>query len=201
MPIALMSVALWRRDLISELSSQRFQARQEYSEGLEKYSSRLPNRPGEGNILLADAEARILRNLFAAQRDVLSIPFAAKLKTFLEQHMGLRVFYPDLANFYRDVQSGRIEEPLPLDAIEGIVRSVSEGTPVVFERSVQEAIEGSAKAAPAIASTADTQSQPLEVSQPLPPKDPLGDVDPQKVSWSRLSEQNLRVDKWSVCRG
>jgi hypothetical protein len=21
------------------------------------------------------------------------------------------------------------------------------------------------------------------------------------VSWSRLSEQNLRVDKWSVCRG
>jgi len=22
-----------------------------------------------------------------------------------------------------------------------------------------------------------------------------------EVSWSRLSEQNLRVDKWSVCRG
>jgi hypothetical protein len=21
------------------------------------------------------------------------------------------------------------------------------------------------------------------------------------MSWSRLSEQNLRVDKWSVCRG
>jgi hypothetical protein len=21
------------------------------------------------------------------------------------------------------------------------------------------------------------------------------------VSWSRLSEQNLRVDKWSICRG
>jgi len=21
------------------------------------------------------------------------------------------------------------------------------------------------------------------------------------LSWSRLSEQNLRVDKWSVCRG
>jgi len=21
------------------------------------------------------------------------------------------------------------------------------------------------------------------------------------VSWSRLSEQNLRVDKWSLCRG
>ncbi len=24
---------------------------------------------------------------------------------------------------------------------------------------------------------------------------------PVRMSWSRLSEQNLRVDKWSVCRG
>jgi hypothetical protein len=23
----------------------------------------------------------------------------------------------------------------------------------------------------------------------------------ERLSWSRLSEQNLRVDKWSVCRG
>jgi hypothetical protein len=23
----------------------------------------------------------------------------------------------------------------------------------------------------------------------------------QAMSWSRLSEQNLRADKWSVCRG
>jgi hypothetical protein len=23
----------------------------------------------------------------------------------------------------------------------------------------------------------------------------------EKVSWSRLSEQELRADKWSVCRG
>ena len=26
-------------------------------------------------------------------------------------------------------------------------------------------------------------------------------LDDQNLSWSRLSEQNLRVDKWSVCRG
>ena len=26
-------------------------------------------------------------------------------------------------------------------------------------------------------------------------------ADPYQMSWSRLSEQNLRVDKWSVCRG
>ena len=27
------------------------------------------------------------------------------------------------------------------------------------------------------------------------------DIDVGKVSWSRLSEQNFRVDKWRFCRG
>jgi hypothetical protein len=29
----------------------------------------------------------------------------------------------------------------------------------------------------------------------------LSERAPIRMSWSRLSEQNLRVDKWSLCRG
>jgi hypothetical protein len=169
------------RDLTSDLRAKKFQARDEYPEGLEKYVSRLPRRPGEGNILLADAEMRTLRNLFAAEADILSVAFAAKLKTFLEQHMGLRVFYPDITNFYRDVQNGRIEEPLPLDAIEGIVKGVRENTPMVFERSVEQAIEGSVAVGPSIPLPTISDSLQTEASQLVPPRDPLGELDPKKA--------------------
>jgi hypothetical protein len=131
-------------DLISELRAGRYQAREEYVAGLERYLTRLPDRPGDGNILLADAEARTLRNLFGAESNILSVAFSSKLKTYLEQHIGLRVFYPEIAKFYRDVQTGKLEQPLPLDAVEGFVRGVQESTPDVFDPSVAETIEGSA---------------------------------------------------------
>jgi hypothetical protein len=79
-------------DLISELRAGRYQAREEYVAALERYLTRLPDRPGDGNILLADAEARTLRNLFGAESNILSVAFSSKLKTYLEQHIGLRVF-------------------------------------------------------------------------------------------------------------
>jgi hypothetical protein len=96
-------------DLVSELKAGKFQAREQYLSGLEKYIARLPTAIGDGNILLADAESRTLRSLFAAESDILSMPFAAKLKTFLEQHIGLRVFYPEIGNFYRDVQRAELK--------------------------------------------------------------------------------------------
>jgi hypothetical protein len=55
------------RDMISELKAQKYQVRGEYADGLAKYRSRLPTEPGHGNILLADAAARTLRSLFAAE--------------------------------------------------------------------------------------------------------------------------------------
>jgi hypothetical protein len=131
--------------------------------------------------MLADAEARTLRNLFAAEADILSIPFAAKLKTFLEQHIGLRVFYPEIANFYRDVQSGRIEEPLPLDAVDGFINGVKANTPLVFESSVQDAIEGSAASIPGPIPASSDSPHILEPAPPLPPKDPLGELDSRKA--------------------
>jgi hypothetical protein len=168
------------KDLVSDLGERRFQARREYAEGLERYSARLPVKAGEGNMLLADAEARTIRNLFAAEVDVLSLALAAKLQTFLEQHMGLRVFYPEIAAFYRDVQNGRITEPLPLDAIQGFISAVKEGTPVVFESPVQVAI-GGMEATPVAVVPAGPSGQ-LVSNQPIPPKDPLGNLDPQKAS-------------------
>jgi hypothetical protein len=168
------------KDLVSDLQSKRYQAREEYEDGLERYLERLPDKPGSGNILLADAEARTLRNLFAAESEILSVAFSSKLKTFLEQHIGLRVFYPDIAKFYRDVQTGRLERSLSLDAVEGFVREVQENTPEIFDPSVAATIEGSA----------DDAEQPFytfrrphddEIKSPLPapPKDPLGDLDPK----------------------
>jgi Leucine Rich repeats (2 copies) len=170
------------KDLIADLESNRFQARPDYLEGLEKYVERLPTKRGDGNILLADAEARTLRNLFAAEADILSVAFASKLKTFLEQHMGLRVFYPEIASFYRDVQNGRIEAPLSLDAIEGFVQGIKENSPTIFDPSVEEAIEGSAESAPSSLPVQGSEKPATEPGVPVPPKDPLGDIDPQRAS-------------------
>jgi hypothetical protein len=104
------------------------------------------------------------------------------LKTFLEQHMGLRVFYPEISTFYRDVQSGQIEEPLPLDAIEAIVKGVKDHTPSVFETSVQAAIEGSAETGEPVPHPTGSGYLPADTGQPIPPRDPLGEVDQHKAS-------------------
>jgi hypothetical protein len=170
------------QDLISDLRGGKFQARSEYLEGFEKYAARLPSDLNEGNFLLAEAEARTLRNLFAAEASIISVAFAAKLKTFLEQHMGLRVFYPDVANFYRDVRSGRMIEPLPLDAIEGVLNGVKENTPTVFEPTVQEAIQGSLKSDSVVVPVNAENKPAIDTTQLLPPNDPLGDIDPHKAA-------------------
>ncbi len=168
-------------DLVGDLRQGKFQVREQYRNGLEQYGSRLPVGPGDGNVLLADAEARTLRNLFAAEADILPVAFSSKLKTFLEQHIGLRVFYPEIANFYRDVQRGRIEDPLPLDAVAGVVQGVRDNTPTVFAPSVQEAIEGSAEPASTSPPNEGGRGLASEGDLPLPPRDPLGEVDSQKA--------------------
>src|SRR4030095_7556071 len=99
-------------DLAHALSAKKYNARSDYAETLGKYAQRLPQQPGDGNILLADAAARTLRDMFAAEVDILPIGLAAGLKTLLEQHIGLRVYYPEIEQFYRDVQTGHIEAPL-----------------------------------------------------------------------------------------
>jgi hypothetical protein len=73
---------------------------------------------------LADAEARRVRDLWVNDLDSISAGLASLLKIFLEQHIGLRPYYPEIEKFYRDVQTGRIETPLPQDAVDGFVKGV-----------------------------------------------------------------------------
>jgi CheY-like chemotaxis protein len=167
-------------DLLFALKKQQYNARPEYSTALTKYLRRLPRGTDDGNIMLADAEARRLRSLFAAEARELQIGLSSQLKIFLEQHIGLRVFYPGLASFYRDVQAGRIDDPLPLDATEGVFHGVATHTPAIFDPSVRDAIE--LGATPAIAATIpETTPSPANEAHPVPPKDPLGELDPQRA--------------------
>ncbi len=168
-------------DLVSALNSRTYQVRGEYLNCLNRYSSRLPDGPGDGNVLLADAEARTLRNLFAADAQILAAGFASQLKTFLEQHIGLRPYYPEIEKFYRDVQTGRIETPLPQDAVEGFVQGVKDNTPIIFDPSVSAAIEGSAQPVPTIVQPSLGEMPAADQSQPAPPVDPLKELDPKKA--------------------
>jgi hypothetical protein len=168
-------------DLISDLSASTFNVRSDYKSSLQKYSTRLPTQDGDGNILLADAEARTLRSLFAAEAPILPPGFGSKLKTFLEHHIGLRVFYTEIASFYHDVQTGRIEAPLPLDAIDGVIEGVRNFTPEVFEKSVGEALETGTETLPTVQAIPAAEMPPADPNQPLPPRDPLGEVDAQKA--------------------
>jgi hypothetical protein len=131
--------------------------------------------------MLADAQARMLRSLFAAEAAELSAGFTSQLKVFLEHHIGLRVFYPEIERFYRDVQSGRIEDPLPLDAVEGFLEAVRSHTPSVFDPTISDNLEGSAQAPPPIGQPSSASLLPVDESHPVPPKDPLGDLAPRKA--------------------
>ena len=136
-------------------------------------------QPEEGNFLLADAKARVIRSLFAAEQDFLPAPFAAELKVLLEQHIGLRAYYPATEEFYESVRSGHLETPLPMDAVEGFIHGVTDNTPTFFEPTVADILENTAQPVPAISPVA-LETAISEIAQPAPPPDPLGEVDPEK---------------------
>lgn len=166
-------------DMIEGLQEGKYQVRNEYASSLRKYLKHLPTRVGDGNILLADMYARTLRSLFAAEMSYLSVSLAAQLKIFLEQHMGLRAFYPEIAAFYRDVREGHLSAPLPLDAVSAIAKGIEEFTPVVFEESVS---QGLAEAvSEEVSGKFDTVDAAVpDPDQPTVPPDPLGHLDAHK---------------------
>lgn len=168
-------------DLIDDLQSGMYQIRVDYLTTLKRYMQRLPNKPNSGNILLADAEIRTIRAMFAAEVAILSLPIASKLRTLIEHHIGLRVYYPDIARFYRDVQAGRIDAPLPLDAVEGVISTVSQNTPAIFDSSVVEAIGGAKTPVVPLENISAVEAPPLTGSEPTVPSDPLGELNPRKA--------------------
>jgi len=93
------------------------------------------------------------------------------------------VFYPEIRKFYHDVQTGRIETPLPQDAVSRFIDSVRLNSPKVFDPSVGDAIAESAQPPPAIAALhpAELESPHANPHQPMPPADPLKELDPKKA--------------------
>jgi hypothetical protein len=167
-------------DIARSLRLGKWNTRSDYAETLGQYVSYLPNQPEGGNFLLADAEARIIRAMFAGDVDCLPLALAAKLQVLLEQHIGLRAYYPRTEDFYESVRTGHLERPLPIDAIEGFIQGVRDHTPTRFEPNVVNTLESAAQPTPAIASI-DSEAPISGVPHPAPPPDPLGEVDPEKA--------------------
>jgi hypothetical protein len=166
-------------DAARSLRSGEWNIRPDYAEILDQYVAHLPNQPEEGNFLLADAKARIIRAMFAAEQDFLPVPVAAELKVFLEQHIGLRGYYPATEDFYESVRSGHLERPLPMDAVAGLIRGVRDNTPTKFEPNVADTLEGVVQPLPQI-SMVDAGFRGNNPPLPVPPPDPLGEIDPEQ---------------------
>ncbi|TNC98638.1 MAG: nuclease [Stygiobacter sp.] len=170
--------AVQAQDLIRDLSCRRWQVRKDYEIEIKRYLERLPVGIGSGNILLADAAARTLREMFAAEHEILPAPFAARLKTMLQQHIAIRPFYPEIEDFYRAVQTGRIDASLPLDAVSDVISVVRAQTPTVFDESVTNAIGEVSSPKPQITAVGQDVNGNDAIS---PPPDPLGELDPTKA--------------------
>jgi hypothetical protein len=187
--------------LISDIAQKQYNIRSDYLDSLRRYASDLPASPVTGNFLLADAEARILRALFESEADSLPQGFAARLKIMLEQHIALRAFYPEVERFYLDVRKGRLEEPLPQDAVERATRTIVEYTPKFFEQEVTAGLREVERAPPQIfLSDEDIAAHAPGVI--LPPADPIGTLDLKKsrdfstaAAFNKLMEVAEKGDK------
>jgi hypothetical protein len=187
--------------LISDIAQKRINIRTDYLESLQRYASDLPDAPGVGNFLLADAEARTLRALFESEADFLPSGFATRLRIVLEQHIALRVFYPEVERLYLDVRKGRLEEPLPQDAVEKATRTIAENTPEFFEPEVTAGLKEVEREPPHISlSEEDIAAHAPGVI--LPPPDPIGALDLKKsrdfmtaAAFNKLLEVAEKGDK------
>lgn len=164
--------------LRDQLTSRKFQVRSDYAELLAEYLQWLPAEPGSGNILLADGEARILNKLFAAEQDELPVAFSGRLSTLLEDHQGLRPYYPELERHYRSIATGRLATPLPHDAVEGIRRTIHEHSPEVFDDTVAPVMDETARPVPSVGTPLPEDVPPPDPNRPKPLRDPIADVDP-----------------------
>lgn len=164
--------------LIDASSKPDFQGRRDYRDALEAYLKWLPSKRAPGNMLLADGEARVLGKLFKADEAILPVGFATRLAVFLEDHIGLRAFYPEVEQHYIFVQTGRLVKPLERDVVSGIACAVRSNSPEVFNETVAPIIDETARPVPSADPPLPEDAPPSDLSQPKPPKDPISDVDP-----------------------
>jgi hypothetical protein len=161
--------------LADQSASPQFNHSKQYASQFTAYLDDLPTSENDGNIYLADAAARTLREMFAAEADILSLPFAAPLKTFLECHVGMRAYYPELSEFYASVRDGVLVTPLSLDAVERVRTVIDNYTPDQFDPSVGRELAKEEASAPPIAT--EREEPVASSSTPQPPPDPIGSVD------------------------
>jgi hypothetical protein len=173
-----------------------FQGRREYADAISAYLEWLPPNPGIGNILLADGEARVMNKLAAADDGILPIGFAAQLSVFLEEHIGLRVFYPEIERHYLAVRTGRLVKPLRRDAVEGFQRAVHANTPSVFHESVVAVVDEVAKPVPEVKPPRPEDAPLFDPSYPRAPKDPIADIDPAQTRSFILASGANRI--WKI---
>ncbi|AZG76109.1 hypothetical protein [Methylocystis rosea] len=165
--------------LASDLKAQKFNANQQYRERLDQYVADLPSSTDDGNIVLADAEARALHSLFLAETSALNEGFAARLKAFLETHFALLAFYEDeMQRFHAAAKKGSLAAPFPREAVQKVDAVIDAHTPTVFAPRVSEGLKEAEREAPKI----ELEPEDLRAKAPIqPPPYPYGDAEYEKT--------------------
>lgn len=188
-------------DLIADLRNSLFQVAPHYVTELERYQNRLPLDAGE-SIYSADAALRNIRD--DLERDIqhgIDDRFLSRARRLIEAHYGLRIYFPELLEFYEDVRQSRQTEPVPLEALGKLRKAIEEHTPDVFEPSVGEAFAHAVDVAPA--ARAESNDALVEAGHPpvtstLPP-DPIANVDPVRAA--QHAEMSMQNRIWALLRG
>lgn len=97
--------------ILHSMTSNRYNCRAEYITMLESYLETMINNDENRDFYIADAYIRAIRAMFQADSDFLEIGLASMLKVLIEQHIGLRAYYPQITAFYEDVRTGRLNKP------------------------------------------------------------------------------------------
>ncbi|MBM3561780.1 MAG: hypothetical protein FJX48_01225 [Alphaproteobacteria bacterium] len=165
--------------LAADLRAQKFNAGPQYRERLEQYVADIPSEQDDGNIVLADAEARALHSLFIAETSALNEGFAARLKAFLETHFALLAFYEDeMRRFHHAAEKGNLRAPFPREAVEKVDAIVLANTPTVFAPRVAEGLQETEREPPRI----ELEPEDVRAKVPIqPPAHPFGDADYEKA--------------------
>jgi len=168
-------------NLTTDLSRNTLQARTSYQSALARYVENLP-RDHDGSIYLADAAMRELRDdLEDDIKQGMDNRAARRLKSVLEQHYGLRPYFPDLMTFYDDVREGKLTEPPPLEAMAKIEEIIVENTPDVFEPNVSQSLGSLDHVRPERPPAGGLKDEaPIESDITLPP-DPIANIDPERA--------------------
>lgn len=139
------------RRLIDDLKAGKYgNLRHDYCEGLQRYASDLPAKPGEGNFMLADAEIIALLDLLGAEASILPDAFSARLNRVLSGHFALLDFYPVARRYHEAARKGRLSPPLPQGAFAGFANVVQKNSPSTFAPRVTQGLAEAAREPPKV---------------------------------------------------